>query len=145
MGHQDLTSRMGLLHLGNHLHNDHGLCHLSSSPNQVGTSKKQRANFRQDWLHIYCQHDRKCCLVAYLWSRQQILLRSVILRYRFALRHQFTGVVILRLADANKLTGICEHVFLRGTFSIYMGWVTAATILNIAFMLKSWGLKGDFE
>jgi len=26
-----------------------------------------------------------------------------------------------------------------------MGWVTAATILNIAFMLKSWGLKGDFE
>ena len=26
-----------------------------------------------------------------------------------------------------------------------MGWGTAALILNIAFMLKSWGVVGDFE
>jgi len=26
-----------------------------------------------------------------------------------------------------------------------MGWVTAALILNVAFTLKSWGWKGDFE
>jgi len=26
-----------------------------------------------------------------------------------------------------------------------MGWVTVATILNVAFVLKSWGVKGDYE
>ncbi len=35
-----------------------------------------------------------------------------------------------------------EFIGLRMGFSIYTGWVTAATILNVSFLLKSLGLKG---
>jgi len=34
-----------------------------------------------------------------------------------------------------------EWISLRGGFSIYSGWVTAATILNATFMLKNLGFK----
>ena len=30
---------------------------------------------------------------------------------------------------------------MRGGFSVYSGWVTAATILNVSFVLKSWGME----
>lgn len=34
-----------------------------------------------------------------------------------------------------------EWISLRVGMSIYAGWVTAATILNVTYMLKSWGLS----
>ena len=34
-----------------------------------------------------------------------------------------------------------EVFLVRFTFSIYSGWITAATILNTVFMLKSWGMS----
>ena len=81
------------------------------------------------WLLIFGQDNKYCFALSFA---DDVLLYG-------------TGIVILRLADANKLNGLVEKVFLRDTFSIYAGWLTTATILNIAFMLKSWGLKGDFE
>lgn len=33
-----------------------------------------------------------------------------------------------------------EWISMRGGFSIYSGWVTAATILNLAFVLKRLGV-----
>lgn len=35
---------------------------------------------------------------------------------------------------------VTEWISIRGGFSIYSGWVTAATILNVTYMLKSFGL-----
>lgn len=35
---------------------------------------------------------------------------------------------------------ISEWISLRGGFSIYAGWVTAATILNATFLLKKVGV-----
>lgn len=32
-----------------------------------------------------------------------------------------------------------EVITVRAPFSVYGGWVTAATILNFSYMLKSWG------
>jgi benzodiazapine receptor len=37
---------------------------------------------------------------------------------------------------------VVEFISLRMGFSIYTGWVTAATILNATFFLKSVGVKG---
>ena len=36
---------------------------------------------------------------------------------------------------------IYEWISMRGGFSIYSGWVSAATILNVSYMLKSYGLE----
>jgi hypothetical protein len=34
-----------------------------------------------------------------------------------------------------------EVITVRAPFSVYSGWVTAATILNMSYMLKSWGMS----
>ena len=36
-----------------------------------------------------------------------------------------------------------EVIAIRTGLSIYCGWITSATILNIAFVLKAFGVKGD--
>lgn len=36
-----------------------------------------------------------------------------------------------------------EVFLVRLPFSIYSGWVTGATVLNTAYMLKSWGMADD--
>jgi len=36
-----------------------------------------------------------------------------------------------------------EVIAIRIGLSIYCGWITAATILNTAFLLKAFGVKGD--
>merc|ERR1711924_287336 len=36
---------------------------------------------------------------------------------------------------------VVEWISMRAGFSIYNGWVTAATILNVCFVLKSSGMK----
>jgi len=46
----------------------------------------------------------------------------------------------MRITTRNKLNN-WEFISLRIGFSIYTGWVTAATILNAVFLLKSWGFK----
>ena len=38
-------------------------------------------------------------------------------------------------------TNWIEWIAIRGGFSIYSGWVTAATILNVTYMIKSWGFN----
>lgn len=81
------------------------------------------------WLLIFGQDNKYC-----------FALSSVDIVFLY-----ITGMIILRQADRAHLAGHIELIFLRGAFSIYMGWVTAATILNIAFALKSWGMSGDYE
>lgn len=46
-----------------------------------------------------------------------------------------TCIWILMLSTRNKVNTF-EFITLRCGFSIYSGWVTAATILNIAIVLK---------
>jgi len=48
----------------------------------------------------------------------------------------------MSIADHNESWWL-EIIMVRVPFSIYSGWVTAATILNTAYMLKSWGMTDD--
>lgn len=36
-----------------------------------------------------------------------------------------------------------EILFVRAPITLYTGWITAATILNTSYMLKSWGMADD--
>jgi hypothetical protein len=47
-----------------------------------------------------------------------------------------TNIYIMMISDRTSVT-ITELIGLRGGFTIYSGWVTAATIINVAFLLKS--------
>ena len=51
-----------------------------------------------------------------------------------------TNLYIMMVSTRNT-TNIWEWIGLRGGFSIYSGWVTAATILNASFVLKSLGVN----
>ena len=51
-----------------------------------------------------------------------------------------TQVFIMQKATRNKIN-VIEFISLRCGFTIYTGWVTAATILNTTFFLKSAGMK----
>jgi len=51
-----------------------------------------------------------------------------------------TGMKILQIAVAEKLNNWWEKIFFRGGFSIYVGWLTAASILNVCFVLKGFGV-----
>jgi benzodiazapine receptor len=53
-----------------------------------------------------------------------------------------TQIYVMRLTTRNKVN-TWEFITLRCGFTIYSGWVTAATILNVTFFLKSLGLKND--
>jgi len=48
--------------------------------------------------------------------------------------------MILRIVDRNPLN-VWDFIGLRVGFTIYTAWVNAATILNVAFSLKSSGWK----
>ena len=51
-----------------------------------------------------------------------------------------TNTYIWMMANRSSVN-VTEWIGLRGGFSIYSGWVTAATILNATFMLKFFGVK----
>jgi hypothetical protein len=51
-----------------------------------------------------------------------------------------SNIWILTQASSTTLN-LTEVLSLRTGFSIYSGWVTAATILNVSFLLKALGLK----
>lgn len=51
-----------------------------------------------------------------------------------------TNLYIMMVSTRNEANWI-EWIAIRAGFSIYSGWVTAATILNVTYMLKSWGLS----
>ena len=53
-----------------------------------------------------------------------------------------TQVLIMRQTTRSKVNAF-EFITLRCGFTIYTGWVTAATILNTTFFLKSIGMKDD--
>ena len=53
-----------------------------------------------------------------------------------------TQIYVMRLTTRNKVN-TWEFILLRCGFTVYSGWVTAATILNVTFFLKSLGLKND--
>jgi len=55
-----------------------------------------------------------------------------------------TGVKIMMLASRAELTKF-ERFIIGGGFTLYNGWVSAATILNVSFFLKSCGLGKDQE
>jgi len=50
-----------------------------------------------------------------------------------------TNVYIMKLSTTSSVN-ITEWIGLRGGFSIYSGWVTAATILNAVYLLKVSGM-----
>jgi len=50
-----------------------------------------------------------------------------------------TNVYIMKLATTSDVN-VYEWIGLRGGFSIYAGWVTAATILNAVYLLKASGM-----
>lgn len=51
-----------------------------------------------------------------------------------------TNLYMMMMSTRSE-TNWVEWISIRGGFSIYSGWVTAATILNATYMLKSWGLN----
>ena len=51
-----------------------------------------------------------------------------------------TGLVILQKAQYAKLNTF-EIITLRAAFSIYIGWVCAANIVNLIYVFYSSGLK----
>lgn len=53
-----------------------------------------------------------------------------------------SGFTILNLACSYQCNG-WEILFLRCGFSIYVGWLTAATILNIGYFCKANGFQED--
>jgi len=54
----------------------------------------------------------------------------------------YTAIVVLNKASKVKVS-VTEMIGLRIGFSIYSGWLTAATILNVMFCLKAFGLYAD--
>jgi hypothetical protein len=50
-----------------------------------------------------------------------------------------SNIYIMMVSDRTSVN-ITEWIGLRGGFTIYSGWVTAATILNATFMLKFFGV-----
>jgi hypothetical protein len=55
-----------------------------------------------------------------------------------------SAISILNISTHNHLNNWTENVFFRGGMSIYGGWLTTATILNVCFLLKSLGVDhGD--
>jgi len=48
--------------------------------------------------------------------------------------------LFMMMKSTRTPVNVYEWISMRGGFSIYSGWVSAATILNIYYMLKSWGL-----
>jgi len=54
----------------------------------------------------------------------------------------YTCLHLMLLVSQNKLN-LAEFIFLRVGISIYTGWVTAATILNAAFVLINTGMNVD--
>jgi len=48
--------------------------------------------------------------------------------------------LFMMMKSTRTPVNVYEWISMRGGFSIYSGWVSAATILNISYMLKSWGL-----
>lgn len=51
-----------------------------------------------------------------------------------------TSNIFMMMKSTQTSVNITEWISMRGGFSIYSGWVTTATILNIAFMLKAFGV-----
>jgi len=51
-----------------------------------------------------------------------------------------TSNIFMMVQSINSPVNQTEFIAMRGGFSIYSGWVTAATILNICYMLKSYGM-----
>jgi len=50
-----------------------------------------------------------------------------------------TGFMMMKLSVRSKVNAF-EFIGMRLGFSMYIGWVTAATFLNVTFMLKSFGI-----
>merc|ERR1719331_570165 len=53
-----------------------------------------------------------------------------------------TAVALMAIADRFDLWWV-EIFTMRLPFSLYAGWLTSATALNTAFMLKSWGMSDE--
>jgi hypothetical protein len=51
-----------------------------------------------------------------------------------------TSNVFMMMKSTSANVKTTEWISMRGGFSIYSGWVTAATILNVTYLLKSLGL-----
>ena len=51
-----------------------------------------------------------------------------------------TSNIFMMDKSTNTSVNTTEWISMRGGFSVYSGWVTAATILNVTYMLKSMGV-----
>jgi len=52
----------------------------------------------------------------------------------------YTNIIMLQESQGCEINWV-EFISFRTGFTIYSGWVTAATILNFSFVLKAGGLR----
>jgi translocator protein len=72
----------------------------------------------------------------HLWFGTSLLLMLVLLAA--------LCVIYLRLRPPAAAPSRAERVLARGTFSVYLGWITVATVANVSVWLVSLGWDGGF-
>jgi translocator protein len=72
----------------------------------------------------------------YLWFGTSLLLMLVLLAS--------LCVVYLRLRAPGAAPSRAEALLARGTFSVYLGWITVATVANVSVFLLALGWQGGF-
>jgi translocator protein len=92
--------------------------------NQIGLLFAANMIFNGAWLIVFLQNT----VVWRVLGGVDIILLTA------------TTVWIMMITTRNQ-NNVVEIIGLRCAFSIYGGWLTAATILNIAIVLKDFGLK----
>jgi tryptophan-rich sensory protein len=91
--------------------------------NKIGYWYFANMIFNAFWLIVFLQNR--------LWS---MILGTIII---FCLLGTCCNILVMSLKEP---LGLIEMIVIRGGFSIYSGWVTAATILNVTFSLKVGGV-----
>jgi hypothetical protein len=82
------------------------------------------------WFVVSCAAN---CVWLFLFHYDQFALSTVAMAVLL-----FSLIVIYRrLRDGSPQVSTAEKVVARGTFSLYMGWITVATVANVAFVLKA--------
>lgn len=73
------------------------------------------------------------CAWIYMWHSDQIAICLVLI---FLL----AAILFLINRDLRETSGMGEYWFAKAPFSIYFGWVTAATLVNFSILLVHWNV-----
>ena len=84
------------------------------------------------------------CLLNAAWLPifQSNTLWGFIVGFVFLVGIWATNTALMIISQRNESWWL-EVLLVRLPFSVYSGWVTGATVLNTAYMLKSWGMADD--